>query len=136
MVAAFSDDSLLRGALAFEAALALGQAEEGLIPTNQALAIEATCAALNLDPGELAEAAAHAGTLAIPLVEQLRAAVLVTHPSAAAAVHRGASSQDLADTALMLQARTASRLVAADLDRLENALAALIDQHAETPMLG
>ncbi|WP_158803160.1 MULTISPECIES: 3-carboxy-cis,cis-muconate cycloisomerase [unclassified Acidisoma] len=136
MVAAFDDDSLLRGALAFEAALASGQAEEGLIPVDQAAAIDAACTALSLDPGGLAEAAAHAGTLAIPLVERLRTAVAVTHPSAAAAVHRGATSQDLADTALMLQAKGALDLLRSDLDRLEKALAALIDQHAETLMLG
>ena len=72
MVAAFDDDLLCRGALAFEAALASGQAEEGLIPVDQAAAIDAACTALSLDPGGLAEAAAHAGTLAIPLVERLR----------------------------------------------------------------
>ena len=74
MLAVFGDEALLKAALAFEAELALAQAELGLIPPGDAEAIAAACAS-TLDIAELAEAAAHAGTLAIPLVERLRARV-------------------------------------------------------------
>jgi 3-carboxy-cis,cis-muconate cycloisomerase len=136
MLAIFDDESLLRGALDFEAALAAAQAAEGLIADADAEAILAACRALTPDLAELAEAAAHAGTLAIPLVARLRAALADMHPTAAAAVHRGATSQDLADTALMLQAKAALALLDRDARRLEGALVALTARHADTPMLG
>jgi 3-carboxy-cis,cis-muconate cycloisomerase len=136
MLAVFSDVSLLRGALDFEAALAMAQAAEGLVSTADAEAIGAACRALTPDGAALADASAHAGTLAIPLVAALRAALKERHPEAAAAVHRGATSQDLADTALMLQAKAAVALLGRDARRLETALTALTARHAATPMLG
>ena len=69
MLAVFCDAATVRAALAFEAALAGGLAEAGLISPGAAAEITEVCAAFNAGPAELAEAAAHAGTLAIPLVE-------------------------------------------------------------------
>ena len=136
MLKVFADEAVIRGARAFEAALATAQAAEGLIAEADAVAIGAACQSLMPDIAVLAEEAAHAGTLAIPLVARLRAALKETHPQAAAALHRGATSQDLADTALMLQARAAMALLRADTVRLETALATLSARHAETPALG
>jgi 3-carboxy-cis,cis-muconate cycloisomerase len=133
MLAVFGDEALLKAALAFEAELALAQAELGLIPSADAEAIAAACASA-FDIVELAEAAAHAGTLAIPLVERLRSRV--SPPEAAARVHKGATSQDLADTALMLQARDGAALIRRDAARLADALAALARKHQSTAMLG
>jgi 3-carboxy-cis,cis-muconate cycloisomerase len=133
MLAIFADQATLGAALAFEAALAAAQAAEGIIASAEAAAIEVACRTLTPDAAELAEAAAHAGTLAIPLVARLRAAL---RPQAASVVHRGATSQDLADTGLMLQAKAALALLDADLARLLTALAALTERHANTPMLG
>jgi 3-carboxy-cis,cis-muconate cycloisomerase len=136
MLAAFADEAWLGGALAFEAALAMAQADEGVIAREEAEAISAACRSLAPDIAELAEEAAHAGTLAIPLVARLRAALEEAHPRAAAAVHRGATSQDLADTALMLRTKAALSVLGPDAQRLETALAALSARHAETPALG
>jgi 3-carboxy-cis,cis-muconate cycloisomerase len=136
MLAAFGDEALVKAALAFEAALARASAAEGLIPAAAADAIAAATASIEVDIAALAEEAAHAGTLAIPLVGRLRAHVAARDPAAAALVHRGATSQDLADTALMLQARTGAALISEDALALGDALAALAEAHAETPMLG
>jgi 3-carboxy-cis,cis-muconate cycloisomerase len=133
MLAAFGDEALLRAALAFEAMLARAQAETGLIPALAAEAIAAACAELP-DIEALAEAAAHAGTLAIPLVALIRERI--ADPEMAELVHKGATSQDLADTALMLQAKAGAVLVIRDARRLAEALAKLAEQHAATPMLG
>ena len=97
MLTAFGDEALLRAALAFEAMLARAQAEAGLIPALAAETIAAACAELP-DVGTLAEAAAHAGTLAIPLVTLIRERI--ADPEIAKLVHKGATSQDLADTAV------------------------------------
>lgn len=133
MLAVFGDEALLKAALAFEAQLALAQGELGLMPQDDAEAIAAACEEA-FDIVELAEATAHAGTLAIPLVERLRTRVSL--PEAAAGVHKGATSQDLADTALMLQARDGAALIRRDAARLADALAALARAHGSTPMLG
>ena len=136
MLAAFGDEALVAGALAFEAALARACAAEGLIPAAAADAIAAACHDIRIDIAALAEAAAHAGTLAIPLVRRLREQVAAQAAAAAEHVHRGATSQDLADTALMLQARAGAALISEDALAVGDALAALAEAHAETPMLG
>ena len=114
MLAVFDDDATIRHALAFELALARAEAAEGIIEDAAAAAIAEACAAVAIVPADLADEAALAGTLAIPLVKRLRAAVPGV---AAAAVHKGATSQDVADTVLMLQMKAATDLLLADLDR-------------------
>ena len=133
MMAVFDDAATLAGALAFEAALARASAAEGLIPVAAAGAIADACSGATFDVAELAEAAAHAGTLAIPLVTRLRDLV---GPEAAKFVHTGSTSQDLADTVLMRQAKAGAALVASEARGLSEALARLARDHAGTPMLG
>jgi 3-carboxy-cis,cis-muconate cycloisomerase len=131
MLACFDDAALVGAALRFERELAAAQAEHGLIAPDAAAAIARACD--GFDPTGLGEAAAHAGTLAIPLVARLRAAVPAEH---AGAVHLGATSQDVADTALVLQIARAMPLVAGELAALADRLAGLARTHATTPALG
>lgn len=133
MQAVFDDRALIAHALAFEAALAKAEAAEGLIQPATAAEIVAACATLDIDPAALADEAALAGTLAIPLAKRLRAAL---SGEAAAAAHKGATSQDLAETALMLQVVEAAKLLAADLSRTCAALFALAETYAATPAIG
>jgi 3-carboxy-cis,cis-muconate cycloisomerase len=135
MLAVFGDEALLRAALDFEAALAAARAAEGLIPAAQAARIAIACTAPVLDIPALAAAAAHAGTLAIPLVAELRDRIAQEDPEAAAELHRSATSQDVADTALMLQAKAASALVEHETVRIAQALEAVVEAHLTTPML-
>lgn len=135
MLAVFCDEALLRAALRFEAGLAQAQADAGLIASEDSQAIAAACVALP-DIVDLAQAAAHAGTLAIPLVALLRERLTSTSPRAAALLHKGATSQDLADTALMLQAQAGAALIREETGRLVAALTVLTRAHAATPMLG
>jgi 3-carboxy-cis,cis-muconate cycloisomerase len=136
MLAVFSDASLIRAALRFEAELARAGAAHGVVPAAAAEAIARACDGYAPDPQTLAREAAHAGTLAIPLVAGLREAVKAEAPGAAPFVHKGGTSQDLADTALALQSRTALTLIEGDAGRLSEALAGLARRHAGTPMLG
>src|ERR1700759_2285961 len=135
MPAVFADEALIAHALAFEAGLAEAEAECGVIPQSAARSIAEAARALTCDPSELAEAAAHAGTLALPLVKRLGEAVANIDRDAAGHVHFGATSQDLADTALVLQLRAACALLKRDLARLAEALAALTEKHRGTVML-
>jgi len=131
MLACFDDDALVRAALAFERELAAALAEHGVISAPAAAAVAAACD--RFDASGLGDAAAHAGTLAIPLVARLRAAVPPEH---AGAVHVGATSQDVADTALALQVVQAMRIFERELDALADALVVLARTHAATPALG
>ena len=131
MLACFDDAALVAAALRFERELAAAEAEHGVISAAAAEAVARGCE--EFDASGLGDAAAHAGTLAIPLVARLKAAVSAEH---AAAVHRGATSQDVADTALVLQAGEAMALLASELDALATGLAALARGHAATPALG
>lgn len=133
MIAAFDDTATIAHACAFEVALAQAQAAHGVIARDLAAAIVAGIDPAWIDPAELAEEAALAGTLAIPLVARLRAMVGGT---AAGAVHRGATSQDVADSVLMLQVRTAHRLLRGDVRRVRDALAARARAHAGRPAIG
>jgi len=134
MLAIFSDAALVKHALAFEAALAEAQAAEGLLTTDEASRIAIACAQLPLDTETLAVEAAHAGTLAIPLVHHLRRSL--GDDALAAKIHWGATSQDVADTALMLQAKAGAALIMRELARLQTALALLAERMASVPMAG
>lgn len=129
----FSDTAVIGHALAFEVALARAEAAEGLIDVETAEAIAALCAATVIDPADLAEQAALAGTLAIPLVQHLRARL---EGEAASALHRGATSQDVADTVLMRQVVDGTALLRADSGRVCKALYGLAGRHAATPSIG
>jgi 3-carboxy-cis,cis-muconate cycloisomerase len=134
--AAFADVQVVVAMLAFEAALAQAEAEEGLVPKDAAAAIAAACRGAPFDVEWIVNEARRAGALAIPLVQQLRDRVAAAAPDAAAFVHQGSTSQDVIDTAMVLVTREALELIDADLDRLIDALTALARRHLETPMLG
>ncbi|HEY6002534.1 MAG TPA: lyase family protein, partial [Anaeromyxobacter sp.] len=136
MLEIFSDAARLQGMLDFEAALAGAEAAAGLVPRDAAAAIAAACRAELYDPALLAREAESAGNLAIPLVNALTAAVARADPAAARHVHRGATSQDVQDTGLVLQLRRGLAVLEGDLARLSAALAALAERHRGTPMAG
>ncbi|MEO5881897.1 MAG: 3-carboxy-cis,cis-muconate cycloisomerase [Caldimonas sp.] len=134
--AAFADAQVVVAMLAFEAALAEAEADEGLVPKEAAAAIVAACRGVPFDIEAIVGEARRAGALAIPLVQQLRDRVAASAPEAAAFVHRGSTSQDVIDTAMVLVTKEALGLIEADLDRLIESLATLARRHLETPMLG
>jgi 3-carboxy-cis,cis-muconate cycloisomerase len=138
--AIFSDENALRQMCRFEIALALAEGEAGAIPAGAAATIAKTLESYELPSGEAREKlfadAAKAGTLAIPFIKLLTAAVRARDPEAAAFVHFGATSQDVIDTALMLQLADALVVLGEDLDRLGEAAAQLAQRHRDTLMLG
>jgi 3-carboxy-cis,cis-muconate cycloisomerase len=132
----WSDRAAVTAMLTFEAALAAAEADAGVIPASAAPAIARACRAGDLDAGDLAEAAARAGNVAIPLVKRLTARVAEADPQAARWVHYGATSQDVLDTGLVLQLREALGVIDADLARAMAAAARLAKAHRDTPMAG
>jgi 3-carboxy-cis,cis-muconate cycloisomerase len=132
----FSDESVLQAMLDFEVALARAQVCAGIVPKTAAKHISAVARAGDFDIPALARGAFRAGTGAIPVVKALTEKVRAGSPDAAVWVHWGATSQDVADTALVLLLKRAQPILAADLKRSEEALVRLSDQHKDTVMLG
>ncbi len=135
MAALFSDESVLAAMLAFEAGLARAEASLGIIPSAAVVPIENAARAELYNAGEIAAASVRSGTATIPLVKALRERVGKVSPSAADFVHWGATSQDVADTAIVLLLKQARCILQAALTRLESALDQLSEQHAHTVML-
>ncbi|WP_329145417.1 lyase family protein [Streptomyces niveus] len=135
--AATGDTAFLRAMLDAEAALARAQAAVGLAPEAAADAITAAAGeAGRFDVRDVALRARAGGNPVVPLVADLTAAVDEEEADAAQYVHRGATSQDIVDTAMMLVATRTVPLILADLDRTADALAALATTHRGTPMAG
>jgi 3-carboxy-cis,cis-muconate cycloisomerase len=132
----FSDAAVLQAMLDFEVALARAEARLGIIPQAAADAIAAAAKPDSFDPVQLAKDALVAGALPIPFVKALTELVRARDSSTAGFVHWGATSQDVADTALVLLLKRARPVLEADLDRLEAALLQLENTHANILMLG
>jgi 3-carboxy-cis,cis-muconate cycloisomerase len=128
----FSDTAAIQSILNFEAALARAQARAGLIPEQFAATIASSCRAELFDLPALAQAMPSAGNLAIPLLKQLTAIVARNSPDASRHVHFGATSQDALDTGLVLQVRSATCVLQADLDKILSSLAELAFAHRKT----
>jgi 3-carboxy-cis,cis-muconate cycloisomerase len=131
----FSDASVLQAMLDFETALARAEARCGVIPANAVAPIADASRAQGFDTAELARLSLRAGTPAIPVVKMLTARVRAIDPDAAGFVHWGATSQDVADTALVLLLRRARRILQTDHERTLAALRRLSEEHAATVML-
>ncbi|MFE4692415.1 3-carboxy-cis,cis-muconate cycloisomerase [Streptomyces sp. NPDC056749] len=131
--AATGDHAFLQALLDAEAALTRAQAASGTAPAEAGRAVTAAADAGRFDVRELALRARAGGNPVIPLVAALSAAV---DEEARPFVHRGATSQDILDTAAMLVASRTLAPVLDDLGRTADALERLAAEHRDTPMPG
>ncbi|MFK0124494.1 3-carboxy-cis,cis-muconate cycloisomerase [Streptomyces nigra] len=130
---ATGDTAFLQALLDAEAALTRAQAALGLAPEEAARAVTGAADADRFDARALAEEARAGGNPVIPLVGALTRAVGEEHGPY---VHRGATSQDIMDTALMLVAVRALDPVLADLERTQRAFARVAAAHRDTALPG
>jgi 3-carboxy-cis,cis-muconate cycloisomerase len=129
------DAGWLRAMLAAEAALARALERAGLAPPGAGAAVTAAAARPgDLDLAEIGRSSALTGNPVPGLARELSR--LVADPGARAAVHRGATSQDIMDTAAMLLARDAIDAVLAGLGPAADAAARLADAHRGSLMIG
>src|SRR5262245_42829893 len=136
VAARLSDRSRLQAMLDVEVALAEALARVDLAPARSVDAIRQAGRAELYDLAALAAEAARAGNLVIPLVADLTRRVAVIDPDAARYVHWGATSQDIIDTALVLQMRAASTPMLGQFERAARAAAGHARRHRATPMAG
>ncbi|MFF4799455.1 3-carboxy-cis,cis-muconate cycloisomerase [Streptomyces sp. NPDC001351] len=130
---ATGDTAFLQALLDAEAALTRAQSALDLTPSEAAAAVTEAADAARFDVRSLAERARAGGNPVIPLVADLTKAVGEEYGPY---VHRGATSQDIMDTATMLVAARTLDLVLSDLGRTERALARLAADHRDTAMPG
>jgi 3-carboxy-cis,cis-muconate cycloisomerase len=138
-VAAVTEDQAWLQALCdTEAALAIACQSVGLVAAPVAGAVVDVCATVAADgPGELGRESAADGNPVIPLVKRLRARAQDAYgPEVAAAVHLGATSQDVLDTAAMLVARNALAVILAAVEEASAACTSLVRTHRDTAMIG
>lgn len=134
--ASTGDEAWLRAMLDAEAALARAQARLGSVPAEAADAITEAASSVRIDVVELARGSRATANPVVGLVKALTSAVQAIAPDAAEYVHRGSTSQDVFDTAMMLVADRTLRPLAADLDATAEALAELAREHRDTTMPG
>ena len=129
----FADASRIQKYLDFEAALATAQARLGIIPPQAADEIVHHCDAGQIDFVKLKSETERVGYPVLPVVKQLVALCRAGHGQWC---HWGATTQDVTDTATVLQIREALTLIEADIDAIAAALAGLARKHRDTPMAG
>jgi 3-carboxy-cis,cis-muconate cycloisomerase len=137
MRGAFGDVAFVRNCVVVEAALARAQARAGIIPRDAATAISQTAEAIvsgreTLDLARLKRETENVGFPILPLVRQLAEQA----GEAGRYVHWGATTQDIIDSAVVLQIRDGLGLIEADLETLRGHLATLAKKHRDTPMPG
>ncbi|MEQ3553222.1 lyase family protein [Pseudonocardia nematodicida] len=128
------DGAWIAALLEVELALSAVAAEQGTVDPDDADGVErAVGAVAGVDPAALAAESAEGGNPVIPLVKRLKAAAARIQPGAERAVHPGATSQDVLDTALVLLTRRAVGRIVDDLTGCADAAAGLAAAHRDTP---
>jgi len=131
--AVFSDENRVQQWYDYEAALALAQAELGIIPPAAAAEIAAKAKVGNVD---LEAIAAEIRRTRHPLVPALRALQAVCGGGHGEYLHFGPTTQDVLDTGMMLQVKAAHAVFVRDLQAVGRELYRLAERHRATPMAG
>ena len=133
MAELFAARRQLQAWLDVEAALARAQARLGLVPTTAAEEISRRAVADELDLDAYRAGLREALHPIVPMVRLLTAAC---EGDAGQYVHWGATTQDIMDTAMVLQLREANQLIARELTRCREASARLAARHRDDVMPG
>jgi 3-carboxy-cis,cis-muconate cycloisomerase len=129
----FSDEQRIAYYLEFEAALARVQARLNIIPAEAAQEIERTCRIENIDFVKLKRQTERIGYPVLPVVQQI---VEKCAKGLGEWCHWGATTQDITDSATVMQIRAALELVEKDMEAIAAALADLARRYRDTPMAG
>jgi adenylosuccinate lyase len=131
--AIFSDANRVQKWYDFEAALALEQAELGIIPKAAAQDIAAKAKVANVD---LSAIAAEIRRIKHPLVPALKAVEKLCRDGHGEYIHFGPTTQDVLDTATVMQMKEAHAIYLRDMKAVGRALCQLAEAHKATPMAG
>src|SRR5262249_2406160 len=129
----FSDETRTRYYLEIEAALARVQARLGVIPERAAQEIERQCRLEHIDFAKLKAQTERIGYPILGVVQQI---VTLCADGLGEWCHWGATTQDITDTATIMQIRAGLHLVEQDMDKIAASLASLARRYRDTPMAG
>src|SRR5579871_3429769 len=129
----FSDENRIQKYLDFEAGLARAQARLGIIPKDACEEILKHCHAEQFDMAKLKAQTERIGYPVLPVVQQL---VALCRDGLGEWCHWGATTQDITDSATIMQIREALVLVEQEIDRISEALAGMAKKYRDTPMAG
>ena len=129
---AFSDRALISRYIEVEIALARAEANCGVIPADAADEIARRCDAASLDLDLLGKETDNVGYPILPLIHQL----VKQCGDAGRYLHWGATTQDIMDTAVVLQIRQGLDIIDEDISALRSILVDLARTHRDTPMAG
>ena len=133
MRSVFSERALLQKWLDYEAALARAEAAAGLIPCGAAAEITCQARAERFDLDAIKRGIDRTLHPLVPVIRQLSR---LCRGEAGRYVHWGATTQDVMDTALILQIKDALAIVSGARAQLQGILAGLAKTHRDTPMAG
>jgi 3-carboxy-cis,cis-muconate cycloisomerase len=136
MTRVFSNEAQLRAMMRFEWALTRALENHGLAETGSGKVLESLLDTNFVDAALLVKDARAAGNIAIPFVKQFTAKVKAGSEVAARSIHLGATSQDVLDSALVLQIREALQLLDVAIEQLEGALINQVREHRHTVLMG
>jgi len=131
--AIFDDKAYIHRCLDVEAALARAQSDAGVIPSGAGETITHVCSTITLDYDRLSRETEIVGYPILPLIRQLSAACGEDHGKY---VHWGATTQDIQDTASVLQMKDGLELVEAKLKQLTRTLRSLASKYRDVAMAG
>jgi 3-carboxy-cis,cis-muconate cycloisomerase len=129
----WSDENRTRKYLDIEAALARVQGRLGLIPQEAADEIVSHCKLEQIDMTKLRQQTERIGYPILGVVSQLNA---LCRDKLGEYCHWGATTQDITDTATVLQIREALAIIEADLATISQSMADIAKKHRDTPMIG
>ncbi|MGZ5865568.1 MAG: class-II fumarase/aspartase family protein [Xanthobacteraceae bacterium] len=129
----FSDEFRTRCYLDIEAALARVQGRFGIIPQDAAEEIISKCRVENIDFAKLKTQTERIGYPILGVVQQI---VALCDKGLGEWCHWGATTQDITDTAAIMQIRAALLLVDDEIEKIAAALAHLAKRYRDTPMAG
>ena len=129
----FSDENTTQLYLDVEAALARSQSKLGIIPKEAGRKISEVAKVDIINWKKLQNRTSIVGYPILPLVEQLSDNVKDGYGQYC---HWGATTQDIMDTADVLQIRKGFDLISSDLNSISDALVKIVNEHIKTPMAG
>src|SRR6266404_5972284 len=129
----FSDENRIQKYLDFEAGLARAQARLGIIPQNACDEIVKHCRVEEIDIAKVKTQTERIGYPVLPVVQQL---VGLCRDGLGEWCHWGATTQDITDSATVMQIREGLAIIEKDINDISDALAALAKKYRDTPMAG
>lgn len=128
----FREEQFIQQFLEVEAALARAEARVGLVPEEAAAALTEKATLDHVDLAAVEENVAEKGLFTVAIIEAWRE----SFGEEGEYIHWGATSQDITDTAMVLQIREGYRALLDDLKEVRAALYALTKAHRDTPAIG